>query len=645
VRRAWLVGVVVVAAAAGIAAWLARGDAERPSPDAPRSAAVEAPAPELAASETDRAPRAAAVPEPIAAAPPSAGAPTSGPARVVVRAVGPNDEPIAGAAVRLSIVRGEARSPPTPPCATDAEGRCEPDLSAWRALPSVRRAAADLGISVSAPGRPTGRLHVDAATLLRGGLVERRVVLEPGAVLRGRVVASASPVADARVKLELPSVTSMTSTDGEGRFEFWLIEPGAHRLVAEAPGKGAAGKTVDLDETRDTDAGDLDLVGPGVIEGVARFPDSKPVAGLAVLAWDASRPMPSQGFWTEAEPKFPPGGLVVTVDRTDDHGRFRLAGLRPGRYAVSYGLETDETHETGATGVVLVVPNSRLRFRVVDEAGDPVPGARYTARSFEDGGGFSFEGTVTEADGFQDVWGNPGTPFGFAARAGEGPASEVRAVVPVGSYEATVPVVLRERGPPTGRLGIRLRQSDGAPVRRAFVALRTEIAGATVMRGAYESETGEYSIPDLPEGNLLLEMLPGEIEEPDVPRDFHHSIHQRVTIRGGAESTLDLRARLGGRVRVTFRTAAGGDLPGDLQTFATPRDGGDPVRIDFLAMHPDRGGWTARLYAGARAVGRQALEPGRYVLRASGAGVRDAVAAVDVVAGQFTDAEMTLQAK
>ncbi|GAB4316120.1 MAG: hypothetical protein Kow0059_08510 [Candidatus Sumerlaeia bacterium] len=156
------------------------------------------------------------------------------------------------------------------------------------------------------------------------GVNEVEIVMERGAVLRGRVVEAASrqPVANAKVAVAGSGMFArmfsefqageFTGTDG--RFTLRRIPEGKVGLVVVAHGYPTL--TTDkwiLYNNQEYDAGDLALTGGGRIEGAATK-GKRPLAGATVTVLG-------------------PSGFKMTS--TDDAGRYSLAPLEGGTYQVT----------------------------------------------------------------------------------------------------------------------------------------------------------------------------------------------------------------------------------------------------------------------------------------------------------------------
>lgn len=164
--------------------------------------------------------------------------------------------------------------------------------------------------------------------------------------LQGSVVdaVSGQPVPHALVKLSAAAAARATLTDSAGRFQFEALPAGPVTLEAEKPGfltRDRFGRwsppTVALQLAPDSPPALLKLVSEGVIFGQVSDENGEPLEGFTIrllLRRPGHRSLTSE--------------MLHRATITDDQGRFRIAGLRPGFYY----LEARPVHEPAlsATG-------------------------------------------------------------------------------------------------------------------------------------------------------------------------------------------------------------------------------------------------------------------------------------------------------
>jgi len=213
-------------------------------------------------------------------------------------------------------------------------------------------------------------------------------------LLTGRVLApDGQPVAGATIALVAPAsepgkprVRLLEATGAaDGRFELRCAEEARGELFLR--GEGAGVRVVKLEPGTGARAlGDLKLVGPAWLSGRASFVDGHPAPDLEL--WAVPEDVAAQPnaliLCTEQafERELSGAGLFSTRVRTDIDGRFKLGGLRPGRYMLrcprpAVVLEPRSGYYQATTeNISLAVESARLRVRALDGAGRELVGAR-----------------------------------------------------------------------------------------------------------------------------------------------------------------------------------------------------------------------------------------------------------------------------
>jgi hypothetical protein len=176
----------------------------------------------------------------------------------------------------------------------------------------------DLRVVVEAPGFTRTVMTYDQAP------AEITIELSRGVIVMGRVTAirGRKYLSNASVTLVGDGRRAAALTDGEGRFSLADVAPGAARLIVSHPEFAKAERDVTIERTaradRPFELEDVDLAEPSAIEGEVVDPAGKPVSGARVGAGVVPAYLPAGAL---------PEGMAVT----DRKGRFRLAGVAPGK--------------------------------------------------------------------------------------------------------------------------------------------------------------------------------------------------------------------------------------------------------------------------------------------------------------------------
>ena len=386
-----------------------------------------------------------------------------------------------------------------------------------------------------------------------------------------------------------------------------------HVLVRDR-GAGRVGP-IDLAPDRDQMAPDVQVRGPGLIDGVVRTPDGAPVADVWVTAHRSSR-RPSIWPLVTAHDD---GGIADGTTRTDEHGRFRIEGLALGHVFVSvYEAELVPTatpsFEVGSRGINLVVERYQTTIRLVDEQGAPIRNAtlNYKAREYSMSGVHNMRGddVVLHTERF--------TTFDVVASApGRTPAGATIAPAE-GRYQATATLVLAAPTAVPGRLRVAVNDRGGEPVPAARVSLYHDSEVESITGALLSVIVPHGEVIDLvPTGTFRVDVHPLETTDVAGVDAYFEPLQTTASVSSDAETSLTLTARREARIRVTIRSLVlddGENLSG-LAISWTPSQGVLEWIPSWTVTTDDGRRRTSRLVqAGVPAVGEERLAPGAGTL-------------------------------
>lgn len=551
--------------------------------------------------------------------------------------LGDRQAPLSGVRVQAWLRRGDVVEPLSE-TRSGEDGRYALDLPELRELPQLVVRAGVLDLRATAPSPTLGaKAHILCLPhVCRPRASEHDFVFHQRTVACGRVVdRNGQPVPRARVESSRNGSLSRprTTADESGRYVVPIKGPlvrgpftGEVRIEAEAQGVGAASigpLPFPSTERRILQVPDLVLEGRGVIAGVAVFPDRTPAAGVEI----EYRPFRDRISSLRGP------GLVYGRARTDEYGRFRLAGLREGRFSVRpcfYPVGMGMTCMTGTEDVCLEVSSYRVRLRVQDDEGRPLPGtllgARCTHPSEE-----SLRGPhpVPTADGSVDLWEQrPGARLVFMAQLPGLVVAEGETTIDEGVWSKDVVLTLRPPGDAVGYLRLCPRATDGSAVGPYYVEVISPLAEVAV-RDLMPAHVGEDGlVGPIPVGTwkLWMEALPDE----EGRRACWFDATTVATVCRGEVADVDIELRVGGRVRVRVPSVTddADDDPAVGLTYAS-----DPETREGL-----RPGWDEWKTS-------EVLKPGFWAMNVEAEGFLPQSHPVIVYAGAVTEVEVELRPK
>jgi hypothetical protein len=478
-------------------------------------------------------------------------------------------------------------------------------------IPPGRRVRLAVGALLT--GAPAARLVVRASS--RHTVATRRTIsiwsgprldplvlrLKRGRLTRGRVTwANNTPAAGVTVAAlteNRPFIA--TTTDAAGRFVIALPEERAFSLLALARGAVPATAAATEDVRLLLRKGEKIT---GRVRGLAKVLSMRPRVELRANGTsDAFGTKHGTVGWTAAGPRW-----TALATRPDRNGAFRFAGLAPGIYtARCAGEEIDAI----APGHVEFAPRPVDMAIVATDGMAPIADARVTV-------GDSV--VKTDANGTAAVTVFDQTNVKVRADAAGHQSTERESMA---GTDRSVELTPTER---LGRLQIALAANDTPLLAVARVTLQAAAGDRAPESRIAAVKSGVIRIDTLAAGNYKIKVDPG---------GWHFPAITAAAIIAGDVTRLDLRPKVGGRIRATLLDRFGDAAPADLLIEPAPlfqaiaqRDLADALTPTV----PD----AAQPYTS-----NELIAPGRYRLwfvpRNSDGRTR--VTAVEVVGGERAD--------
>jgi hypothetical protein len=358
-----------------------------------------------------------------------------------------------------------------------------------------------------------------------------RIRLAAGARFAGRVLdPEGLPVTGAKAALDWRQtapgredllvgrpVSKTATTGSDGRFELADMPQGKGRLAVSAAGfVTVEGIAVSLPQAPGQEQ-TVVLARGAILEGKVETTAGAPVAGARVIAGSTACLSDSDGVFRTEE--VPTGPVLIEVSHAHYPRHQRRLDIEPGVNRIEVVFEA----------------GTSARGRVVDDAGNPVPGATAILEPLRRGGGLSYQ-AATDAEGAFTL--EPVTTGVYRLRASAR-----------GHVDATAPQPVKIGNEPVEGLEVAL--GSGGVISGQILGLAADEISRVIVRAEHEQgETrpaevdaaGRYSLRSLRAGGWLVQasLLDGQ----------RHA-RARVLLTPGAEESRDLR--FGGSLTLSGR--------------------------------------------------------------------------------------------
>jgi hypothetical protein len=500
-------------------------------------------------------------------------------------------------------------------------------------------------LAEAAGHRDAGQL-LDGETVRNGGVCE--IVMVAGATLRGRVVGADGAPVQGAVVTGSRWFAQYTGASGSFRFE---TRADVEFDLAAIHASGTAVRTgIVVPLGTESDLGDLVLLGPGALAGRVVFPDGSPAPHLPLSVME-------EGFGNRrtvpnAERA---GGNHQGWTRTDEAGRFRLAGLREGRFQISARVPQGEfplaatadaeshLHFSGGAGELeLLLPWHLLLLDLPPEPDGVAAQLLVAATPARADGAPPAEPDFVPIVSANAYWGAHPVPLLFTgpgwlrvqATATDGRVALARVELAESEWLHRCALGLAAAGE-RGAILIRARRADGTRYDWLNCQLHDPARGL-VGRAETMSETEDgWLLEGVPAGAWRLTVADGQGQRAFdlvLPGEF------AVVVRGGETTVVEWTPVLGAGLELLADTdgtgAAGGVQPHVRVTvLAGPASVGELLLLLPTGAHrpvPP----TAAFLPGVLMKLAAPLPAGDYRLRFSASGFAEQEASVRLVAGE-----------
>jgi len=462
-------------------------------------------------------------------------------------------------------------------------------------------------------------------------------------VVRGQVVCDGEPLRFAAVSLAPADGKSQRGgfafTDPDGRYAITVPGPGKFQVWSRRRDVEVGSTGVfSSDGVHDATAPLLRLHRLPEKRGAVRYEDGTPVSDLT---FEIDHP----SFDIHYDPWVPSLGHVRV--RTDDRGEFRVVlprvndmnGRLKGGFTVEIpGVEAEKTgFDPAASTLLLTLPAHRLRTRLADDRGSPLPGKEVSF--FRQGKRWAAARGATDENGEVSLFLEPGV-FGHLFLVGAGHAPVTMAVeVPETGNESVITLDVPDREL-AGSLAFLMRTPAGEPVFPVEVDVETP-EGFDIVEESFKSDDDRVVLPPGAYSVRLWSSKEHPTWKEEVP-DIRSvvKLDENVVVRSGETTTIEVEWMPTAALAVKLLVPEG--VKGDLEGSRAFLEAAGAERQQ-VSMAPKYGRGYGPLRANAWLFTTWLQDPGSYLLTIEAEGFRTISRDVKLVADEVTWVEMVME--